>query len=233
MSVLYVRDKNGNFIPVPFIGGGGGKYPDWSHLTWYVMGDSLTEKTHTHTDKHYYDFIQEKTGIKLIVDGVSARGYKNGDTLGVSFLDRVKNIPETGVDVVTIFGSGNDLKKDDLTYSDSAIWQTLKWLMENRPGLPVIVVPPSPWRSTDTHDYTKWNDPWKSYCARLELCALKCNHRYLSDMYDCPPFYPDFDGHMDKFFTTDPNGIHPNEEGHKALAPYFYNALLQELALKV
>ena len=51
-------------------------------------------------------------------------------------------------------------------------------------------------------------------------------------MYDCPPYFPNNEGHMKKFFTTDPNGVHPNEEGHKALAPYFYNALLKELALK-
>ena len=251
MGVMYIRDEKGKPIPIP--GGSGGKpvvYPDWSRFTWYVMGDSLTEKTHTYTDKHYYDFVQEKTGIKLIVDGISSTGYKNNSG-GKTFLERVQNAfpteqemegdpqkKEMGeatkeVDVITIFGSGNDLKKDDPKYSDTEIWLTLKWLMENRPGLPVIVVPPSLWRSTDTHNYNKWEDPWKSYCERLQLCAFKCNHRYLSDMYDCPPFYPDFEEHMKKFFTTDPNGIHPNEEGHKALAQYFYNALLQELSLRV
>lgn len=218
-------------------GGNVSKYPDWSHLKWYVMGDSLTDRNSKNANgvpfatKYYYDFVQEKTGIQLIVDGIGSTGYKNNSG-GRTFYERVQDISDE-VDVVTIFGSGNDLKKDDLQYSDTAIWNTLKWLLENRPGLPVIVVPPSLWKSTDTHNYTKWEDPWKSYCERLEYCAFKCNHRYLSDMYDCPPFFPDFEEHKKKFFTTDPNGIHPNEEGHKALAPYFYNALLQELALKV
>lgn len=260
MSVLYTRDKDGNLKSVPFIsgGGGGGEYPDWSHLTWYVMGDSLTDRKSKNaqgvpfTNKYYYDFIQEKTGIKIIVDGVGGTGYiNNGGGSKKTFLERVQEAFPTeeemredpkkkeagertkNVGIVTIFGSGNDLKKDDPQYSDKAIWDTLKWLLENRPGLRVIVVPPSLWRSTDTHDYTKWNDLWRLYCERLQLCAFKCNHRYLSDMYDCPPFYPDFEEHMKKFFTTDPNGIHPNEEGHKALAQYFYNALLQELSLRV
>ena len=245
MGVMYIRDENGKPIPIP--GGSGGKpvvYPDWSHLTWYVMGDSLTDRKSKNaqgvpfTNKYYYDFVKEKTGIKLIVDGIGSTGYKNNSG-GRTFLERVQeafpaNEPtkNSDVDIVTIFGSGNDLKKDDLKYADLAIWDTLVWLLVNRPGLRVIVVPPSPWRSTDTHNYNRWDELWTAYCNRLALCALKCGHRYMSDMYDCPPFIPDFAGHMTKFFTTDPNGIHPNEEGHKALAPYFYNALLQELALK-
>ena len=248
MSVLYTRDKDGNLKSVPFIsgGGGGGKYPDWSHLTWYVMGDSLTDRKSKNaqgvpfTNKYYYDFVKEKTGIKIIVDGVGGTGYINNmNGTRKTFLERVQeafpaNEPtkNSDVDIVTIFGSGNDLKKDDLKYADLAIWDTLVWLLTNRPGLRVIVVPPSPWRSTDTHNYNRWDELWTAYCNRLALCALKCGHRYMSDMYDCPPFSPNFAGHMKKFFTTDPNGVHPNEEGHKALAPYFYNALLQELALK-
>lgn len=221
-------DENGNVeITIPDTGGNIG-YPNWSHLKWYVMGDSLTAQDNNFTSKHYYDFVQEKTGIRLIVDGIGGTGYKNGEDRGESFLDRIKNLPED-VDIVSIFGSGNDLSSANLQYADKAIWDTLKWLMENRPGLPVIVVPPSPWKKTDTHDYTKWETLWKSYCDRLQLCAFKCNHRYMSDMYDCPPFYPDFEKHMEKFFTTDPNGIHPNEAGHEALATYFYNALAQEL----
>lgn len=207
-------------------GGNVSKYPDWSHLKWYVMGDSLTApEGRTHTDKFYYEYIQEKTGIQLIVDGIGGTGYGAGVSNSQSFLDRVKNIP-ADVDVVTIFGSGNDI-----LYAEGAnkqIYDTLAWLCFNRPGLRVIVVPPSPWK-----DYPKREDPWKAYCDRLQVCALACDFRYLSDMWECPPFNPNFTAHMEKFFTKCSAGIHPNEEGHKALAPYFYNALMQELALKV
>lgn len=205
----------------------GRRYPDWSHLKWYVMGDSLTAQENTFAPRKYYDFIHEKTNIQIIVDGIGATGYKNGEDEGKSFLDRVKNIPE-GVDVVTIFGSGNDLKSDDFEYANRAIYDTMAWLVINRPDLRVIVVPPAPWSN-----YDKRSDPWKAYVDRMQTCALACDHRYVSDMFDCPPFNGKYESHMAKFFTTDPNGVHPNEEGHKALAPYFYNALLQELALKV
>lgn len=200
--------------------------PDWSHLKWYVLGDSLTAQDNNFTDKRYYNFVQEKTGIQIIVDGIGGTGYGAGVSNGQHFVERVKNIP-ADVDVVTIFGSGNDIRYTD-DGANRAIYDALTWLCFNRPGLRVIVVPPAPWK-----DYDKRADPWKSYCDRLQACALACDFRYLSDMYDCPPFNGRFAGHMEKFFTTDPEaGIHPNETGHRALAPYFYNALLQELALK-
>lgn len=207
-------------------GGNTEHYPDWSHLKWYVMGDSLTApEGRNHTDKFYYEYIQEKTGIQLIVDGIGGTGYGAGVSNSQSFLDRVKNIPDD-VDVVTIFGSGNDIR-----YAEGAnleIYDTLSWIAFNRPGMRVIVVPPAPWKG-----YLKREDPWKAYCDRLQVCALACDFRYLSDMWECPPFNPNFEGHMEKFFTKCSEGIHPNELGHEALAPYLYNALLQELALKV
>lgn len=205
--------------------GGNVGYPDWSHLKWYVMGDSLTDRNADHAEKRYYDFVQEKTGIQLIVDGIGGTGYGAGVSNAQSFLDRVKNIP-TDVDVVTIFGSGNDIRYE-VDYN-ATVYNTLSWIVFNRPGLRVIVVPPSPWKG-----YQKREDPWKAYCDRLQVCALACDFRYLSDMWECPPFNPNHTGHMEKFFTTDPEGIHPNEAGHEALATYFYNALAQELALKV
>lgn len=203
--------------------GSGGKYPDWSHLKWYVMGDSLTAQDNDFTPKRYYDFVQEKTGIQLIVDGIGATGYRNGEDRGESFLNRVQNIPED-VDIVSIFGSGNDVSSAEPEYANRAIYDTLVWIAFNRPGLRVIVVPPAPWMG-----YPKREDPWKAYCDRLQVCALACDFRYLSDMYDCPPYNGNFATHMNRFFTTDSAGIHPNEAGHEALATYFYNALAQEL----
>lgn len=156
MSALYTRDKDGNLKSVPFIsgGGGGGKYPDWSHLTWYVMGDSLTDRKSKNaqgvpfTNKYYYDFIQEKTGINIIVDGIGGTGYIN-DMNGKyrTFLERVQDAFPTeqemeedpkkkemgektkNVDIITIFGSGNDLSSTDFDYAKGAIWQTMSYLL--------------------------------------------------------------------------------------------------------
>ena len=241
MGVMYIRDENGKPIPIPGGSGGGGKYPDWSRFTWYVVGDSLTERTYAHTAKYYYEFIQEKTGIKIIVDGAGGTGYKAGVNTdgGITFLDRMKkNLKEEdeagalNVDIVTIFGSGNDIEHtENLAYDEK--FTTLSWLANHRPGLRVIVAPPVTWMGYDKRKSANW----LSYCNRLKECALACDFRYLSDLYDCPPFNPNFAGHLKKFFGNRPDGkeadgIHPSTNGHKALAQYFYNALLQELAPK-
>lgn len=207
-------------IPASSVGG----YPDWSHLKCHIVTDSLGAKG-TYTQKCFYDYIQEKTGIQFTVDAISATGYKNGEDEGNSFLDRVENIPE-GVDIVIIFGSGNDISSTDLEYANRAIYDTLLYLASNRPELRVIAVPPTPWRG-----HNRRGEAWTAYVERLKTCALACNCRYVADVYDCPPFDGQFDSHMERFFTTDPNGVHPNEVGHEALAPFFYNALLQELIL--
>lgn len=218
-----IAELAADLVEVPAPDSGGNGYPDWSHLKWYVMGDSLTSADNSFTGKRYYDFVQEKTGIQLIVDGIGATGYRNGEDRGESFLNRVQNIPED-VDIVSIFGSGNDVSSAEPEYANRAIYDTLVWIAFNRPGLRVIVAPPSPWKG-----YPKREDPWKAYCDRLQVCSLACDFRYLSDMYDCPPYNGNFDAHMNRFFTTDSAGIHPNEAGHEALATYFYNALAQEL----
>ena len=77
---------------------------DWSHLKWYVMGDSLTAQDNAFTNKRYYDFVQEKTGIQVIVDGIGGTGYGAGASDGESCYDRVQTIRDD-VDIVTIFGS--------------------------------------------------------------------------------------------------------------------------------
>lgn len=225
-------------------GGNASKYPDWSHLKWYVIGDSLTAPDGT---KRYYDFVQEKTGIQIEVNGAGGTGYGagKGNTPPNNFLTRVQNLFTEenkhildDVDVVTIFGSGNDVdyllsEQYSTELSNIPIFDTLAELANNKPGLRVIVVPPSPWtwkREGETQEAIDlWKAKWDAYCENLRKCAVACNFRYVSDMHDCPPFNPNFNGHMAKYFSPGLDGIHPNEAGHEALATYFYNALAQEL----
>lgn len=199
-------------------------YPDWSHLKWYVLGDSLTDPAGgVHTSKFYYEYIAEKTGIQVIVDGMGGTGYYAGASTNRRFADRVPNIP-ADVDIVTIFGSGNDIRHGYDNYK-SAMSDALKIFYLERPGLPVIVVPPTPWKG-----YSKRGEEWKGYCDTLALMALNYNARYVSDMFDCPPFDPNSAVDLDSFFTKDiVDGVHPDENGHEAIARYVYNAMLQEL----
>ena len=200
---------------------------DWSHLTGYLMGDSLTDPAGgVHTSKFYYEYIQELTGVQWIVDGIGGTGYYAGASTGTRFADRVKNIPE-GVDFVICFGSGNDVAYATQEQYHTAMAETMAYFYENRPGLPVIIVPPSPWAT-----YSKRSDEWKNYCDTMELVALNYSLHYVGKMWTAPPFDPNSPADREAFFTKCPDGVHPDENGHRLLAPYFYNAMLEVLALE-
>lgn len=200
---------------------------NWSGLKWYVLGDSLTDPTGgVHTSKFYYEYIQEKTGIQAIVDGLGGTGYYAGVSTGTRFADRVMSIPDD-VDIVTIFGSGNDVKNGTPDGYGAAMAETMRYFFNSRPGLPVIIVPPSPWAT-----YNKRSDEWKTYCDRLELMALNYSLHYLGEMWTAPPFDPNSSADRAAFFTKCPDGIHPDENGHRLLASYFYEKMRQVLAFK-
>lgn len=84
--------------------------PKWIDRTWVCLGDSLTE-SNSRTTNHYFDYIAEKTGIKTVNLGVSGTSYMRRKDINRAFYQRVSDIPEDA-DVITIFGSGNDLSSD-------------------------------------------------------------------------------------------------------------------------
>ena len=200
---------------------------NWSGLKWYVLGDSLTDPAGgVHTSKFYYEYIQEKTGIQVIVDGLGGTGYHAGVSTNRRFADRVTNIP-ADVDIVTIFGSGNDVKNATFDEYKAGMAAAMGYFFNNRPGLPVIIVPPSPWAT-----YGKMSEEWKTYCDTIESVALNYSLRYLGEMWTAPPFDPNSPADRAAFFTKCPDGVHPDENGHRLLASYFYEAMRKVLAFK-
>lgn len=79
----------------------------WSGKKWAVVGDSLTEHN-SRALKNYHDFVAEKTGITVLNYGSSGTGYAKDKNTNSAFFQRINTIP-TDVDIITIFGSGNDL----------------------------------------------------------------------------------------------------------------------------
>lgn len=200
---------------------------NWSGFKWYVLGDSLTDPAGgVHTSKFYYEYIQEKTGIQVIVDGLGGTGYHAGVSTNRRFADRVTNIP-ADVDIVTIFGSGNDVKNATFDEYKAGMAAAMGYFFNNRPGLPVIIVPPSPWAT-----YGKRSEEWKTYCDTIESVALNYSLRYLGEMWTAPPFDPHSTADRAAFFTKCPDGVHPDENGHRLLASYFYEAMRKVLAFK-
>ena len=78
----------------------------WSGKKWVAFGDSLTDES-INADKKYYRYIEEKTGITVVVMGAGGTGYYKGYDSGTAYGQRMANVP-ADADVITIFGSVND-----------------------------------------------------------------------------------------------------------------------------
>ena len=79
----------------------------WLGKKWALIGDSLTNYNQR-TYKHYFTYIKWLTGIDTINYGVSDTGYAKGINNNNAFY-QVANTIDTDYDVITIFGSFNDL----------------------------------------------------------------------------------------------------------------------------
>ena len=78
----------------------------WEGKKWVAFGDSLTDES-INADKKYYRYIEEKTGITVVVMGTGGTGYYKGYDSGTAYGQRIANVP-ADADVITIFGSVND-----------------------------------------------------------------------------------------------------------------------------
>lgn len=202
---------------------------EWEHLKWACLGDSLTEKNQR-TTKNYHDYISEKTGISVVNLGVSGSGYiAGGDN---AFYKRYSSIP-ADCDVITIFGSGNDIGQEIGNPTDtsfSTVCGCMNYLLNNLyegtdyAGKPVGVISPTPWTNhTPDNDecyLTRYVEAMKEICTRRGIPFL--------DLYHLSGFKANDLGftHM-QYFDKDPDGtnIHPNEAGHKIIASHIYNFL--------
>ena len=191
---------------------------------WTVIGDSLTEHNQRAT-KNYHDYIAEETGITVVNLGRSGRGYAKVSD-GMNFSGVYVNIPED-TDVITIFGSGNDMSSGLSlgTATDSSntticgcINLALDSIYSAFPLVPIGVITPTPWENAEPSDGTTG---MSNYCAKIvEICGLRgipC-----LDLYHCSNLHPDDDDFKEIAYSKDEgSGVHPDENGHKFIAPRF------------
>lgn len=210
---------------------------NWKNIKWAVIGDSLTEEN-LRTTKHYFDYVAEKTGINVINLGESGTGYMQSYNLNGPFYDRLADIPND-TDVVTFFGSGNDLSNPlgDITDTGTdticgCINKTFDDLNTLYPIIKFGVITPTPWKMYPPYET---NNNMAKYCEKLvQICRMRGIP--VLDLYHCSLLRPwnttfqalaysrDYNGDVN-------NGMHPDETGHKMIAPQF-EAFLTELLLK-
>lgn len=198
----------------------------WRGKKWTCVGDSLTE-VNSRTTKHYFDYVAEATGVNIVNLGASGRGYKNPSSVdNKTFLDVITEVP-TDSDVVTIFGSGNDLTHGytlgDVTDTGTTticgcINETLDALIDRFPTVQLGVVAPTPWvnfpPSTANNAMELYVNALKTICANRSIPFL--------DLYHCSNLRPwTAEGRAACYSKDGVNGVHPDEEGHKLIAPRF------------
>lgn len=198
----------------------------WTGKKWVCIGDSLTE-ANSRTTKHYYDYVSEKTGINVVVNAGSGSGYKNPSSVdNKAFYERATEIP-TDADVVTVFGSGNDLTHGytlgDVTDTGTTticgcINTTLDALITRIPTVQLGIVAPTPWvnfpPSTADNAMEQYVEALQTICANRSIPFL--------DLYHCSNLRPwTSEGRTAAYSKDNGNGVHPDETGHKIIAPRF------------
>lgn len=186
---------------------------------WAAMGDSLTE-VNSRTTLHYHDYVAQVTGITVVNLGISGTGYAKSNP----FYDRINTIP-ADTDVLTVFGSFNDLSSGlplgeisdtGTTTICGCINQFLTNLWATYPTINIGIVTPTPWNSA-----TPWGSSAVNYCqAIVDICkkySIPC-----LDLFHCSNLRPwDETFRQLAYSHDDGNGVHPDELGHKLIAPRF------------
>ena len=205
----------------------------FSGKKWAVVGDSLTEMNFRAT-KRYYNYVSENTDIEVTIMGVGGTGYKRGYETHDAFYQRISNVP-TDSDVITIFGSFNDgiyisdslgTKTDTGTATlGGCINTTLDNLFTAYPLAVVGIVSPTPWETmypgvTSAENYVQ---------LLQDICELR-GIPFL-DLFHCSGLRPWEESYRELVYTHDGgDGVHPDETGHKLIAPRF-ETFLNELII--
>lgn len=195
---------------------------------WIAIGDSLTE-VNSKATKNYLSYIADKTGLVPVNMGLSGSGYRMKYDTNQAFYQRVSNIVTDG-DLITIFGSFNDLSVDgyDLgTPTDTGttticgcINNTIDTILSvylTAGKLPVIgVITPTPWGSYMPSSPTS---AASNYCDAIIECCKRKSIPVL-DLYRCSNLHPDNATFRTLAYSRDGgNSVHPDENGHKIIAP--------------
>lgn len=222
---------------------------DISAVKWILIGDSLTDKTMA-AQVSYYDFVQKDFQCEVVNCGRSSTGYMIAPDYE-TFYQRIDLIDFTDADVVTIFGSFNDLGRgfafgtaeDEGTDTIGGCMNTtIEKIREKAPDIRIGIATPTPWNLGAGYDSIKdavvyWGVS-KEDCDHYVSLLMEVAARHdvpVLDLYHAGLFDPNSDTDRTQYFNEngiqDP-GIHPNSMGHYLMAPLWKDFLLGLLGQK-
>ena len=159
--------------------------------------------------------------------GVGGTGYKRTEENHTAFYQRAAKIP-VDCDVVTIFGSGNDLSligqlgtptDVETTTICGCINKTIDEIIKIKPTVSLGIVSPTPWignqpTADDSNAMAKYTKALHDICKIRSIPFL--------DLYHKSNLRPwTVEGRNACYTKDEGNGVHPDENGHKLIAPRF------------
>ena len=198
---------------------------------WVAFGDSLTDSVTLGGNYNYTNFVANNLGLELINLGKGGTGYLNGNGGIQQFYNRTSSIP-ADTDILTVFGSFNDMFVSDLNIGSitdtgtTTLYGAINTFLNNcwdiNPGMTIGIISPTP-----------WNGWWRGHSdsTRVNKCVeyvqvLKTVAEYYSlpflDLFSCSNLRP-WDSTFNEKYYKDADGVHPNTEGHKFIAPKIEN----------
>lgn len=187
---------------------------------WDAIGDSWTEKNYTAT-KNYIDWISEELMLTCVNLAHGGQGFKNGAT---NYMQQALSI-NSDADVITMFGSGNDLGRGytlgDVTDSTTAtICGCMNIAINNvfttLPTAKLGIITPAPWSG---FPLTTPNNEMELYAGKL---VAICKNRGIPclDLYHTSGLRP-WDSTQNSLWYENnaTTNTHPNNAGHKFFYP--------------
>lgn len=204
------------------------------------LGDSITEGVGVENpDNIYHQRIAGKYGLKKANNyGISGTRFAKQQTptldnpsFDENFCSRVSKMNDDA-DVVVVFGGTNDWGHGDAPigkFSDrgdetfyGACHVLFSSLISKYSGKPIVVVTPlHRVGETELHSREDASLPLKAYVEIIKEVALYYSLP-VCDLYAISGLQPEVDEISRKFI---PDGLHPNDDGHKILAERLGNFL--------
>lgn len=210
---------------------------------WYVIGDSFTDvRTLSNSEDklNYVDFVAGYLGLKNTNVGVGGTGYRAPQANDTNcFVNKALGCE--GYDLVTVFGSFNDLATNlslgsvtDTTNDTLAgrMYNTIKNIRDTEPLATIVIIAPSPWISQNSVTGNAWGsinpnnyvDMLQNICKRYNVCFVNP----YSEGGAYPWDWNEGEGEEDFDHTYLIDKTHYNSLGHKKfIAPLVVEGILK------
>lgn len=191
------------------------------NLNWVAIGDSLTDvQTLGVGVDNYVNLVARALQLNPINKGESGTGYMKEQDIDRAFYQRIQNFTENA-DIVTIFGSFNDLSAGNMgtaldtgtTTVGGCMNETINALTLKYPDALIGIIAPTPW--WESFDYTT-HPQYRQYIELLKEVARRYSIPFLN-LFEGSNLRP-WDATFKANYFKNGDGTHPNTAGHRRIA---------------